>query len=61
MIHRIALLAVYDDTIILIDAKDVISPASLSLYARDLTHPAPAGSALISQSIPQAIAAQPTR
>ena len=59
--RRLALLADSDSAIIFVDAKDVIDPADLTLYARDLAHPSAAGSALIGRQIATAIASAPAR
>ena len=59
--RRLKLLANSNPAILFVDAKDAIDPANLELYARDLAHPSPDGSALIGQRIAAAIAAAPAR
>lgn len=54
--RRLALLADSDPAMIFVDAKDVIDPSNLDLYARDLIHPSTQGSALIGALIARAIA-----
>ncbi|CTQ48343.1 SGNH/GDSL hydrolase family protein [Jannaschia donghaensis] len=54
---RMTRLAARDAGLLFFDAGDVIAPSDRSLYARDLIHPSPAGSAIIGRGLADAIRA----
>jgi lysophospholipase L1-like esterase len=51
MNRRLAELAARDPGLVFLDAGDVIDPTDRSLYARDLVHPSPEGSAAIGRAL----------